>query len=306
MADLWIESHRPVGVKEYVFKDDHQKRRVTEWINAGIPHLLFEGRPGTGKTSLAYVILHELDVDPGDILFINASQERKPDDLQDKIINFVCTFPLGEFKYVILDECDSLTPLMQRILRGVMEQYADSSRFILTCNYVSKLLPAIVGRCQTLHFDQLDLGEFTVRAGEILTKENINFDIEVLQYFVEATYPDLRKCIGELSKHCIAGKLEIPTETIQADKDYLLDMVSLFKSGKVTEARKLLVNQASPEEYEEIYRFFYDNLEIFGQDEDTQNKAILAIAKGLRNHVAASLGDPEINLSATIVELANL
>jgi DNA polymerase III delta prime subunit len=290
-----------------VFKSESQKALVDEWIKNGIPHVLLEGKPGTGKTSLAYVLLNELQVDPADILFINASRERKPEDLQDKIVGFVSTWPLGEYKYVILDECDSLTPLMQRILRGEMERYADTARFILTCNYANKLIPAIHGRCQTLHFDELDMTEFSVRVGEILVAEGVEFDIEVLQFFIDKAYPDLRKCIGLVQQHSHTGTLAIPTENITADKDYLLDMVNLFKAGKVTEARKLLVNQASPEEYEEIYRFFYENLDIFGDNDDTQNQAILIIAKGLRNHImTGSLGDPEINLSATIIELANL
>jgi len=123
MTELWIEAHRPQTVEDYVFKNPGQKETVLHWIENGPPHCLFEGKAGTGKTSLAYLILKMRDVSPGDIMFINASRERRPEDLQDKIINFASTWPLGDFKYIILDECDALTPLMQKILRGELEKY---------------------------------------------------------------------------------------------------------------------------------------------------------------------------------------
>lgn len=304
MTELWIEQYRPNTVEEYVFKSASQKERVLEWIDKGIPHCLFEGKPGTGKTSLAYLILKARDVNPGDILFINASRERKPEDLQDKIINFASTWPLGDFKYVVLDECDSMTPLMQRILRGEMEKYHDICRFIMTCNYANKIIPAIHSRVQTLHFESLDIGDFSVRVGEILVQEGIQFEMETLEFFIERSYPDLRKCIGLVQQYSLGGVLKVPDENIATDKDYLLEMADLFKKGRITDARKLLVSQVAPEEYEDIYRFFYENLEIFSTTEEGQNEAILVIAKGLRNHTLCA--DQEINLAATLIELSNV
>lgn len=304
MTDLWIEKYRPNTVEEYVFKSATQKQRVLEWITHGIPHCLFEGKPGTGKTSLAYLILKARDVNPGDILFINASRERKPEDLQDRIINFASTWPLGDYKYIVLDECDSMTPLMQRILRGEMEKYHDICRFIMTCNYANKIIPAIHSRVQTLHFETLDIADFSVRVGEILVQECIKFEMDTLDLFIERSYPDLRKCIGLVQQYSMGESLQVPDENISTDKDYLLEMAQLFKNGKITEARKLLVSQLAPEEYEETYRFFYEHLEIFSNTDEGQNEAIIIIAKGLRNHTLVA--DAEINMSATLIELSNI
>jgi len=174
----------------------------------------------------------------------------------------------------------------------------------MTCNYANKILPAIHSRIQTLHFDSLDYSDYSVRVGEILVKENIKFDIEVLEYFISSSYPDLRKCIGLVQQYSTSGELKIPSESISSDSDYLIDMVRLFKEGKVSEARKIVVSQTTPEEYEQVFRYLYENLEMFGSSDEIQNDAILVIAKGLRNHTLSA--DPEINLAATFIELSNI
>ena len=141
MKDLWVEKYRPKKISEYVFRDDVQKNQVQSWIKSNaIPHLLFSGAPGTGKTTLAKLLLHELKVDWGDVLQINASSENSVDTIRDKITNFSQTMPFGEFKYVLLDEADYISVNAQAALRGVMEEYASSARFILTCNYFHKII----------------------------------------------------------------------------------------------------------------------------------------------------------------------
>jgi replication factor C small subunit len=245
-----------------------------------------------------------LNVNKGDVLEINASRERNADVVQDKIVNFVSTWPLGDFKYVLLDEADSMSPLAQRILRGEMEKYHDSARFILTCNYPNKIIPAIHSRCQGFHFEALDVGEFMVRIGTILATENIEFDIETMEEYVAMTHPDLRKCINLLQQNVRDGKLQSPQKADSGSKDYMLEMANLFASGQYTEARKLVVAQAQPEEYGEIFRFMYKNLEFWGNTEEQQNEALLIIRKGLVNH--GLVADVEINLAATIVELINI
>ena len=135
MRDLWVEKYRPNSIDTYVFRDDNQRKQVTGWKEDGaLPHLLFSGAPGTGKTTLAKVLLQELDVDNMDILEINASNENSVDTIRSKITNFSSTMPFGDMKYVLLDEADYITPNGQAALRGVMETYHTSCRFILTCN----------------------------------------------------------------------------------------------------------------------------------------------------------------------------
>jgi DNA polymerase III delta prime subunit len=304
MKQLWVEKFRPATIDGYVFRDNHQKQQVQSWIKQGtIPHLLFSGSAGIGKTTLAKILCKELDVNDLDVLEINASRTNSVDDIRDKIVNFVQMIPFGDFKVVLLDEADYLSPNAQAALRGVMEEYHTTSRFILTCNYPNRIIPAIHSRCQGFHIEKVDMTEFTARVAEILITENIEFDLDTLDTFVKATYPDLRKCINTVQMNSLEGTLTTPAKGDTGQADYKLEMVSLFKAGKISEARKLVCSQARPEEMEEIYRWLYDNVAIFGE-EDIQNKAILIIKQGLVDHTLIS--DPEINLAATLIRLANL
>ncbi len=151
MKELWTEKYRPVDINSYVFRDAKQKQQVAGWLADGaLPHLLFSGAPGTGKTTLAKVLLNELGINSMDVLEINASNENNVDTIRNKITNFASTMPFGDMKYVLLDEADYITPNGQAALRGVMEMYASSCRFILTCNYPQRVIPALHSRTQGL------------------------------------------------------------------------------------------------------------------------------------------------------------
>ena len=302
MKELWVEKYRPKTVDGYVFRDEAQRAQVKTWIkDKTIPHLLFSGNAGIGKTTLAKLLFNELDVNPLDILEINASRTNSVDDVRDKIVNFVQMIPFGDFKVVLLDEADYLSPNAQAALRGVMEEYHSTARFILTCNYPNRIIPAIHSRCQGFHIATIDQTEFTARVAEILITENIVPDLDTLDTYVKATYPDLRKCINMVQMNSVDGVLVSPQQGDTGEADYKLQMVELFKAGKITEARKLVCAQARPEEMEEIYRWLYDNIELFGENEED---AIIIIKNGLVNHTLVS--DPEINLAATLISLARL
>lgn len=304
MKELWVEKYRPKNIEGYVFRDQHQREQVQQWIKQGsIPHLLFSGNAGIGKTTLAKILFNELDINPLDILEINASRTNSVEDVRDKIVNFVQMIPFGDFKVVLLDEADYLSPNAQAALRGVMEEYHTTARFILTCNYPNRIIPALHSRCQGFHIERVDVTEFTARVAEILITESIEFDIDTLDTFVKATYPDLRKCINMVQMNSLEGKLHTPEKGDAGEADYKIKMVELFKAGKIGEARKLVCSQARPEEMEEIYRWLYDNVAIFGEEEK-QNKAILIIKQGLVDHTLVI--DPEINLAATLIRLSSL
>ena len=305
MKQLWVEAYRPNDVDGYVFRDEAQRTQVKQWIKEGsIPHLLFSGAAGIGKTTLAKILIKQLNIDEYDVLEINASRENNVDTVRDRITNFVQTMPFGNFKVVLLDEADYLSPNAQAALRGVMESYSESARFILTCNYPHKIIPALHSRCQGFHIEKVDHTEFTARAATVLVTEGVEFDLDTLDSYVKATYPDLRKCLNLLQMNSVDLKLKAPSETGTGTADYKLAMVDLFKHGKIREARKLLCEQARPEEMEEIFRWLYDNLNMWSSTEEGQDEAILVIRKAVVN--APLVADQEINLAACLVELANI
>lgn len=304
MKELWVEKYRPKSVDGYVFRDDHQRNQIATWIkDQSIPHLLLSGSAGIGKTTLAKILIHELGIEDYDVLEINASRTNSVDDVRDKITNFVQMIPFGPFKVVLLDEADYLSPNAQAALRGVMEEYHATSRFILTCNYPNRIIPAIHSRCQGFHVERTDITEFTARVATILVEEAVDFDLDTLDSYVKVTYPDLRKCINLVQQNISEGKLAQPNKGDSGEADWKFDMVQLFKAGKIQEARKMLCGKLRAEEMEEVFVWLYNNLDIFGNEEN-QDKALLVIKQGLVDHTL--IVDPEINLAATLVKLSKI
>ena len=304
MKELWVEKYRPKTVDGYVFRDDHQRKQIATWIkDKSIPHLLLSGVAGIGKTTLAKILINDIGIEDYDVLEINASRTNSVDDVRDKITNFVQMIPFGPFKVVLLDEADYLSPNAQAALRGVMEEYHATSRFILTCNYPNRIIPALHSRCQGFHVERTDITEYTARVATILVEENVEFDLDTLDNYVKVAYPDLRKCINLIQQNVNDGKLAAPNKADGGESDWKFDMTELFKAGKIQEARKMLCGKLRAEEMEEVFIWLYNNIDIFGS-EDNQDKALMIIKQGLVDHTL--IVDPEINLAATLVKLSKI
>ena len=304
MKEMWTEVYRPTLIKDYVFKDENLHKQVDKWIkNGALPHMLLSGAAGTGKSTLIKVLLNELKVDPYDIMEVNASRDNGVDYIKSKIEGFSSTMGVGNIRYIFLDEADGLSKPAQGVLRGTMEKYASSVRFLLTCNYPHMIIDAIKSRCETgrVHIEKLDMGEFYGRLVSVLDQENVEIDPDALETIVQRSYPDLRRGISLIQANSFDGKLNMPSADTEITSDVKLDMVVLFRAGKYAEGRKLICEKLAKDEYEEMYSFMYRNLEIWGEDTSKQYRIILAIRDGLVNH--SMCVDVEMNLSATLAEL---
>ena len=306
MKQLWVEQYRPNTIDGYVFVDDAQREQVQSWIRDGsIPHLMLSGAAGTGKTTLAKLLINELGIDEYDMMYANGSKEARKMEWVDRLIGFCQTMPFGKFKVVLIDEADYMNKeSVQPALRNLMEDYSQTVRFILTCNYPHKIIAPIHSRCQGFHITKTDHTEFTARVATVLVTEGVEFDLDVLDSYVKATYPDLRKCLNLVQPNSQSGTLVPPAAADKSMRDWKLECVDLFKRGQTRQARTLMCQSSSPEEAEDVFRWMYDNLDLWGSTPESQDQAIVVIRNGLVNH--NSVADVEINLSATLIELGQI
>jgi len=303
---LWVDKYRPKTLNEYVWADASQKSQVETWVREQhLPNLLLSGSPGIGKTTLAKCLLNELGVENSDVKYINGSHTTGVDNIRD-LSRFAETMPSGDFRYVMLDEADYLSPNAQAALRNMIEEYTSICRWILTCNYPNRIIPALKSRTQHLNIETLDKEQFLARIANILISEGVDLteeNLEILDEYSIITYPDLRKCINLLQQNCNDGQLNRPSASSNSGaSEYMVNVVNLFKNNKIMEARKLICANARPEEYEELYRLLYRNIHWWGSTEDQQNQAVVIIANRLRDH--AVVADPEICMSACLIELS--
>jgi DNA polymerase III delta prime subunit len=302
-SDLWVEKYRPVSVDDYIFTDAETRNKVIGWIRDGqIPHLLIHGPPGTGKSSLAGVLLRALRIEDGDLLYINASEESSIDTVRTKILTFVQSMPYGPFKVVLLEEADRMSA-GQDALKRVLEDYAASCRFIITTNHRPKIIPAIASRCQEIQLSSHSFESCLERSLEILLQEGVALDDEDLpnlERYVRAHMPDLRKIINTLQLRTSDGRLLPPSEEGFSAR-YLTEVIDLFRQNRILEARNLFVKNAADGDYPELYRFLYRNVDCLSEDAERQRAAVIIIAEHL--YRSSFVADQEINFSACLYRI---
>lgn len=299
---LWTEKYRPSKLEDYV-GNEHLKSKVAGYLESGdIPHLLLYGKAGTGKTTLAKLIVNSVDCD---YMIINASDENNVDTVRNKVKNFASTIGFRQSKIIILDEFDYMTPNAQAILRNLMETFSKHCRFILTCNYVEKVIEPIQSRCQTFQIVPPTKKDVAIQISKILNSEGVKFEVKDLVPIIDSAYPDIRKIINTCQLNSIKGELKVDTQNL-LENDYKSKIIDILKSNddkrnKYMKLRQTLVDSRATD-FTELYTLLYDKVEEYAEGK-TAN-VILEIADGQRNAFLSI--DKEIPTAATLIKILNI
>jgi replication factor C small subunit len=292
---LWVEKYRPTTLDTYI-GNEHLKSKVSIYLESeDVPHLLLYGVAGTGKTTLAKIITKNIDCDH---LYINASDENNVDNVRTKIKNFASTIGFRELKVVILDEADFLTPNAQAALRNLMETFSKHCRFILTCNYVERIIDPIQSRCQPYKIIPPSRKEVAIHLRNILDEEDVMYKLDDLAMIVNAGYPDIRRVINSAQRQIVDGKLKIDVGSV-IQNDYKIQLLGMLSGGEQPKVIRKFLADNSVNDYSELYKLLYDNLEEYSNGKDAE--CILAIAEGQYQEV--NVVDKEITFMATIIKL---
>jgi len=295
---LWVEKYRPKDLSTYI-GNEHLKEKVKVYLESeDVPHLLLYGRAGTGKTTLAKIVVNNIDCDH---LYINASDENSVDAVRFKIRSFASTIGFKEMKVIILDEADYLTPNAQAALRNVMETFSKHCRFILTCNYVERIIDPIQSRCQSFKVIPPSKKDVALHLKLILKAEMVEAELDDIALIVNAGYPDIRRVINSAQRQVVDGKLSIDTSSV-IQNNYKLQLLEMLSSGdKLNNIRQLIADN-SISDYSEIYRLLYDEVETYSSGHEAE--CILTIAEGQYQDV--NVVDKEINFMSTIIKLKRI
>ena len=295
---LWVEKYRPSTLDNYI-GNEHLRSKVKVYIESGdLPHLLLYGRAGTGKTTLAKLLVNNIDCD---YLYINASDENSVEVVREKVKNFASTLGFQTMKVIILDECDYITPNAQAALRNLMETFSKHCRFILTCNYVERIIDPIQSRCQSFQIIPPDRKQVAVHLGNILTKEQVESEIEDIVTIVNGGYPDIRRVINASQRQVVGGKLVID-EGMAIQNDYKNQVLDILKTqdkkNSFKNIRQLLAD-SKVTDFSDLFRLLFDTVDDWGRGHVAE--CILILAQYQQSD--AVVVDKEINIMAMFIEI---
>jgi len=295
---LWVEKYRPDNLDTYI-GNEHLKDKVSAYLESGdLPHLLLYGKAGTGKTTLAKILVKNIECD---YLYINASDENNVETVRTKVKNFASTMGFKDYKIIILDECDYITPNAQAALRNLMETFSKHCRFILTCNFVERIIDPIQSRCQSFQIVPPSKKEVAIHIHDILLKENVMSDMKDLKVLIDSGYPDIRRVINASQRNVVKGKLKLDTTSI-IQNDYKLKLLKILKTQNKKNAfkdiRQLLLDNKITD-FADLFRLLYDEVDGWGKGHVAE--CILIIARYELSD--GQVPDKEINAMAMLIEL---
>ena len=299
---LWVEKYRPSKLDDYV-GNEHLKNKVSGYIqNEDIPHLLFFGKAGTGKTTLAKLIVSSIECD---FMMINASDENNVETVRNKVKNFASSMGFKKYKIIILDEFDYMTPNAQAILRNLMETFSKHCRFILTCNYVEKIIDPIQSRCQTFQITPPTKKDVAIQMYKILKAESVEFDPKDLVPIIDSSYPDIRKIINTCQLNSLKGRLQVDVQNL-LENDYKMKVLDILKSKDDKRNKYMNVRQAildsKTTDFTDLFTLLYDKVDEYA-GENTAN-VILVLGDGVAKSAVAI--DKEIIAAATLIQILNI
>ena len=291
---LWVEKYRPSNLDNYI-GNEHLKSKVKHYLETGdLPHLLLFGKAGTGKTTLAKILVKNIECD---YMYINASDENNVDTVRTKVKEFASTIGFTDLKVIILDECDYITPNAQAALRNLMETFSKHCRFILTCNFVERIIDPIQSRCQSFQIIPPSKSDVAKHLHNVLLKENIIDTMEDIKILIDSGYPDIRRVINAAQRNVVNGKLKLDTSSI-IQNDYKLKLLKILETQDCKtafkEIRQLLADNKITD-FADLFRLLYS----YGKGHLAE--CILIIARYELSD--SQVVDKEINAMAMLIEL---